>query len=51
MGLGTRLPRCIIFRQITYYDPYLKAESENQMGAKAVLKILLAPHEDVKIIA
>ena len=33
------------------YGPYIKAEGEKQIAARAVLKILLALHEDVKIIA
>ena len=35
----------------TYYGPYIKAESKNQIAARAILKIFLALHEDVKIIA
>ena len=32
----------------TYYGPYLKAESENQIAARAIFKILLALHDNVK---
>ena len=35
----------------TYYGSYLKAESENQLDTRAVLKIFLALNQDVKIIA
>ena len=34
----------------TVSGPYLKAESENQTAARAILKTILALHEDVNII-